>query len=217
MNKQKDQKAGYGKILDAWIPSEDAGDPVGCAATSFTFSPVLFEEDCLGRFLQLETDATEDGPAYLIEREEKLSQLICAAALVDQHHAHGMRSLRWDLLPARLSPGILHAKVSLLLWSRRARLIVASANLTVDGYRRNHEVFGALDYFEGIIRSGRDYRLPARSRSARGTRSHKHEQSCRQPLERLSRTRLIRHPRLGTDGISAFACQTTGLCRTNRR
>lgn len=149
MSKQKNQKAGYGKIMDAWIPPEDAGDPVGCAATSFTFSPVLFEEDCLGRFLQLETDATEDGPAYLVEREEKLSQLICAAALVDQHHAHGMRSLRWDLLPARLSPGILHAKVSLLLWSRCARLIIASANLTEDGYRRNHEVFGVLDYFEG--------------------------------------------------------------------
>ncbi len=149
MSKQKDQKPGYAKILDAWIPLEDAGDPVGCVATSFTFSPVLFEEDCLGRFLQLETDATEDGPAYLVEREEKLSQLICAAALVDQHHARGVRSLRWDLLPARLSPGILHAKVSLLLWSRCARLIVASANLTEDGYRRNQEVFGVLDYFEG--------------------------------------------------------------------
>lgn len=150
MSKQKNQKAGYGKIMDAWIPPEDAGDPVGCVATSFTFSPVLFEVDCLGRFLQLETNETEDGPAYLVEREEKLSQLICAAALVDQHHAKGVRSLRWDMLPARL-PGkaILHAKLSLLLWSRSARLIVASANLTEDGYRRNHEVFGVLDYFDG--------------------------------------------------------------------
>jgi hypothetical protein len=70
---------------------------------------------------------------------------------VDQHHARGVRSLRWDLLPARLprGGGILHAKASLLLWSRRARLILASANLTEDGYRRNHEVFGALDYFDG--------------------------------------------------------------------
>lgn len=148
MSKQKDKKPGYGKILDAWIPPDDAGDPIGCVATSFTFSPVLFEEECLGRFLQLETDATEDGPAYLVEREEKLSQLECAAALVDQHHACGVRSLRWDLLPARLPRGILHAKVSLLLWSRCARLIIASANLTEDGYRRNHEVFGVLDYFD---------------------------------------------------------------------
>jgi hypothetical protein len=149
MTKQKDHKPGHGKILDAWIPPENAGQPIGCVATSFTFAPVLFEEECLGRFLQLETDATEDGPAYLVEREEKLAQLECAAALVDQHHAHGMRSLRWDLLPARVSSGILHAKVSLLLWSRCARLIVASANLTEDGYRRNHEVFGVLDFFAG--------------------------------------------------------------------
>jgi hypothetical protein len=48
-----------------------------------------------------------------------------------------------------LPRGILHAKVSLLLWSRCARMIVASANLTDDGYRRNHEVFGVLDYVEG--------------------------------------------------------------------
>lgn len=149
MRKAKQQKPGYGKILDAWVPPERAGEPIGCVATSFTFSPVLFEEECLSRFTQLESDATEDGPAYLVEREEKLSQLVCAAALVDQHHARGVRSLRWDLLPARLPRGILHAKVALLLWSRRARLIVASANLSEDGYRRNHEVFGALDYFDG--------------------------------------------------------------------
>ena len=148
MSKEQSRQPGWGKILDAWVPPEDAGDPVGCVATSFTFSPVLFEEECLSRFLQLETDATEDGPAYLVEREEKLSQ-IYAAALVDQYHARGVRSLRWDLLPARLPRGILHAKVSLLLWSRCARLIVASANLTEDGYRRNHEVFGTLDYFNG--------------------------------------------------------------------
>ncbi len=146
---RKNKTPGYAKILDAWVPPEDAGDPVGCVATSFTFSPVLFEEECLGRFLQLETDAHEDGPLYLVEREEKLAQLQCAAVLVDQHYARGDRSLRWDLLSARLPRGILHAKISLLLWSRCARMIVASANLTEDGYRRNHEIFGVLDYFEG--------------------------------------------------------------------
>lgn len=149
MSKRKDQTPGYAKILDAWVPPEDSGDPVGCVATSFTFSPVFFEEECVGRFLQLGTNAAEDGPAYLIEREEKLSQLECAAALVDQNHARGVRSLRWDLLPARLPRGILHAKVSLMLWSRCARVVIASANLTEDGYRRNHEVFGMLDYFKG--------------------------------------------------------------------
>lgn len=149
MSKAKVVRPGYGKILDAWVAPEGAGDAIGCIATTFTFSPAFFEEECVGRFLQLETDPVEDGPAYIIEREEKLSQLVCAAALVDQHHARGVRSLRWDLLSVRVPQGILHAKISLLLWSARARVIVASANLTEDGYRRNQEVFGALDYFEG--------------------------------------------------------------------
>jgi hypothetical protein len=147
--KRKDQKAGYGKLLDAWIAPDDAGDPIGCVATSFTFSPVFFEEECLARFLQLQSDPSEDGPYYLIEREEKLAQVTCAAALVDQHHCRGSRSLRWDLLAARPRQGVQHAKVALLYWSKLLRVIVASANLTEDGYRRNQEVFGVLDYKPG--------------------------------------------------------------------
>jgi hypothetical protein len=146
--KKRDSRSGYGKILDAWEPPTESGDPVGCVATTFTFSPAFFEEECLGRFVRLETTPS-DGAVYLLEREEKLANLTCAAALVDQHHARGMRSLRWDLLSARVPGAILHAKVSLLFWSRHARLLVASANLTEDGYRRNHEVFGVLDYFDG--------------------------------------------------------------------
>lgn len=141
--------AGHGKLLDAWEPPSDAGDPIGCIATTFTFSPAFFEEECLGRFLKLETDATEDGPVYLVEREEKLSQVACAAVLVDQHHCRGARSLRWDLHPFRPDRGILHAKISLLCWSKLGRLIIGSANLTGDGYRRNREVYGVLDFHEG--------------------------------------------------------------------
>lgn len=146
MAKKKAERPGYGKLLDAWMSPDHAGDPIGCLATSFTFDPVFFEEECLSRFLHLETDAVEDGPAYLIEREEKLSQIRCAAALVDQHHCRGSRNLRWHLLSARVKQAILHAKVSLLVWSNQIRLILASANLTEDGYRRNQEVFGVLDY-----------------------------------------------------------------------
>ena len=148
MAKRKKSKPGYGKILDAWGAPEGAGDPIGCVATSFTFKADFFEEECLARFLKLETDPTEDGPLYLVEREEKLSQVTCAAAMVDQHHCRGSRNLRWDLLPARLPRGILHAKISVLHWTRWLRIIVASANLTEDGYRRNQEVFGVLDYHE---------------------------------------------------------------------
>jgi hypothetical protein len=150
MKRRKDTKPGYARLLDAWTAPANAGEPLGCVATSYTFSSAFFEEECLGRFVHLETDAAEDGGAFLIEREEKFSQLMCAAAIVDQRHARGLRSLRWDLLSARVpNNGILHSKISLLLWTNAARLIIASANLTEDGYRRNHEVFGVLDYMPG--------------------------------------------------------------------
>ena len=141
-----ENKSGYGKLLDAWVKPDHVGDPVGCLATTFTFSPAFFEEECLGRFLRIDTDPSRDGPLYLIEREEKLSQIECAAVLVDQHHCKGSRSLRWDMMPARAKSGLLHAKVSLLVWTNMIRLIVASANITESGYRLNKEVFGVLDY-----------------------------------------------------------------------
>lgn len=147
--RRKSEKPGYGKILDAWARPRNAGNPVGCVATTFTFAADFFEEECLARFLGLESEPDEDGIVYLIEREEKLAQVACATALVDGHHCQGLRNLRWDLVPVRVPGAILHAKVSLLCWTERTRLIVASANLTEDGYRRNLEVFGVLDYHLG--------------------------------------------------------------------
>lgn len=137
------------KLLDAWIAPEGAGEPVGCVATSFTFSPLLFEEECLSRFVRIDADPVDHRLAYILEREEKLATLSCAAALVDAQHCQGKRSLRWDLLSARVPGAVLHAKVSLLAWESRVRLIVASANLTDDGYRRNQEGFVVLDYYDG--------------------------------------------------------------------
>ena len=149
MSKQKKKNVVSAKLLDLWSPPEGAGFSVGCVATTFTFNPVFFEEECLGRFLQMQSDAIEDGPVYIIEREEKLADIRCASVLVDASHCKGQRSLRWDLLAARVPGAILHAKVSLLWWQNCVRLIVASANLTEDGYRRNREIFGAVDYAEG--------------------------------------------------------------------
>ena len=146
--KKKKENAGK-RLLTAWEPPEGSGSPVGCVATTFTFSPVFFEEECLSRFLQMQSDAVEDGPIYIIEREEKLADVRCASVLVDACHAKGSRSLRWDLLTAKVPKAILHAKISLLCWTNCIRVIVASANLTNDGYRRNQEIYGVVDFHEG--------------------------------------------------------------------
>ena len=44
--------------------------------------------------------------------------------------------------------GAFHPKIVLLLGERKARLIVASANITTNGYERHNEVFNVIDYTE---------------------------------------------------------------------
>lgn len=136
------------RLLDAWTPPDGAREAIGCIATTFTFDPVFFEEHCLSRFLRLETDPREDGAAYLIEREEKLAATT-VSVLVDRSQAEGSASPRWDVLPVTVPSGICHAKIALLAWHGWVRLLVASANLTEAGYRKNQEVFGALDFCDG--------------------------------------------------------------------
>ena len=130
--------------------NNQAGDPVGCVATTFTFAPDFFEEHCLSRFLRLESDPREDGAAYLIEREEKLA-LSRVFAMVDRTHADGSASPRWDVVSVRPSGGIFHPKIALLVWHGWIRLIIGSANLTEPGYRKNQEVYGVLDFHDGGI------------------------------------------------------------------
>lgn len=143
---------GHGRLLEAWIPPAKAGEALGCLATTFTFQASFFETECLGRMLQLECDPDTSGAAYLVEREEKMARMMSASVVADAAHARGQRSLRWDLIPFRASPGIMHAKLSILLWQNVARVIVASANLTEHGYRQNLEVFCFWDFCrEGVV------------------------------------------------------------------
>lgn len=134
------------RLLDLWQRRPEFGEPVGCVATTYTFDPAHFEEHCLARFVGIEGDPAEDVTAYVLEREERLSEVF-AAVLVDQAHVSGQRSLRWNLLPVRVEDGgCLHAKVALLVWADRVRVVISSANLTEPGYRRNLENAAHLDF-----------------------------------------------------------------------
>ncbi len=140
------------QLLEYWTcPKVEADNtinpiPVGFVSTSFTFDAEFFEEECLTRFLSMETEKENDGAAFLIEREEKLAGMHCGMVLVDQLHCKGSRSLRWDLVSCRVKNGILHSKITILQWSHCIRLIIASANLTKSGYCINQEVFAVFDY-----------------------------------------------------------------------
>jgi hypothetical protein len=134
------------RLLDLWTGEEAFGRPLGCVATSFTFDAEHFEEQCLARFLSIQSNPNETAKAYLIEREEKLAQCF-ACVLVDGAHATANRSLRWHMLPVRLQGGgILHAKLTLLVWENFMRVLIGSANLTEPAYRRNQEVMATLDF-----------------------------------------------------------------------
>jgi len=136
------------RLLSLWERRAEFGEPIGCLASTYTLDAPFFEEQCLARFVALESDAQEeeDSRTYLVEREERLSQ-IRACVIVDKDHVPERRSLRWDLLPITLDGGgVMHAKLCLLVWQKRVRLLVGSANLTEPGYRQNYEQVGVLDF-----------------------------------------------------------------------
>jgi hypothetical protein len=139
------------RLLDAWLAPADAGAPVACIATTFTFDPVFFEEECLARFLGLDSAVLSDSGAadaayYVIQREAALEEAR-ATVLVDRGEASSATSHRWDVVATGAPPGgVQHAKVSVLMWENVVRLIVGSANLTLSGYRSNIEVFWTFDW-----------------------------------------------------------------------
>jgi hypothetical protein len=141
---KKGKASGRGTMLELWRPPQDAGDAVGCLATTYTFAPGLFDEQCLARFLEIESEPDREDLAFLLERETRLGG-IYAGILVDHTQAGVAHSLRWDVLPVRIPGGKQHAKLSLLAWTRHVRVIVASANLTEQGYRINREVATSVD------------------------------------------------------------------------
>jgi hypothetical protein len=131
-------------MLESWRSPRGAGDPIGCLATTFTFDAGFFEEECLARFLEIDSLPDREGLAYLLERENRLGATY-AGVLVDHRQAGVDHSLRWDVLPVRISRGKQHAKISLLAWTKHVRIVIASANLTPHGYRFNHEVAGTIE------------------------------------------------------------------------
>lgn len=126
-----------------------AGAPVACIATTYTFDATFFEMDLLPRFLGVKFDHTEREISFLIEREQALGT-VRACALVD-HTCVDTRqtTLRWDQIAVRVPGGAQHAKIVVLAWEQWLRIIVSSANLTRQGYRRNREIAGVLDFFDG--------------------------------------------------------------------
>lgn len=149
---RKNSSSGIAPLAHHWMPPEvqiegGVGQPWACIATTFEFDAAFFESELLPRFLGLKFDHTENETSFLVEREEALA-LARVGVLVDQSRFDSAQStMRWDQVPVQVPAGILHAKITILAWERLVRLIIGSANLTRTGYRRNREIFAALDFW----------------------------------------------------------------------
>lgn len=142
----KDSTPKRKKFLDYWERPDESGEPVGCLCTSFTFHADVFEEECLGRFLGLDSDPNEQLELYTVELESKLAQMGNATIFVDSRHSKGTKSPRWNLLPVHVVGGAFHPKLQVLAWTNHIRLIVSSANITREGCRFNDEIVFVADY-----------------------------------------------------------------------
>ncbi|HET6979832.1 MAG TPA: hypothetical protein VFI24_26105 [Pyrinomonadaceae bacterium] len=137
-----------------WIPpataTEDGcGELWACVATTFEFGADFFETELLPRFLGLKFDNTENEASFVVEREEALN-LVRVSVLVDHSRFDSSQTtLRWDQVPIQIPGGIQHAKITILAWEKLTRVIIGSANVKRISYRRNREIFAALDFWDG--------------------------------------------------------------------
>lgn len=71
------------RLLRFWEREESYGDPLGCVGTTYTFDASFFKEECVSLFVGMQSDPLEDGRIYIVEREERLSQIF-ACVFVDR-------------------------------------------------------------------------------------------------------------------------------------
>jgi hypothetical protein len=133
------------KLIDRLVPDARWGPMQGLLATTYELRPDFLEMDFLPSVFGL--GAWDDRSwATRIALEKRLFELDAAIIFAEARRYRGRpRSLRLELRPTVCPRGAaLHAKVTLLLFESAVRLIVGSANLTEQGYRRNREVVAVL-------------------------------------------------------------------------
>ena len=135
-------------LLDFWQKPADAGAPVALLATTFALEPDFFEQNCLARFLEVSSVDEDTGSIEDIVASVELHELlqnVRVTVLADRSAPVQRTSLLWDLLSCKVDGGLLHAKVTVLIWEKATRVILGSANLTAAGYRRQIELALAAD------------------------------------------------------------------------
>lgn len=133
------------KLIDKIVSRPELGLLRGLLTTTYELQPDFLEMDFLPSAFGL--GAWDDRSwTTRIALEKRLCELDAAVIITEARRYHGRpRSLRLAVQPAVTPRGsAMHAKVTLLLFDRGVRLIVGSANLTEQGYRRNREVVAVM-------------------------------------------------------------------------
>jgi hypothetical protein len=135
-------------LIDAVRPTDADGPLVSLICSTYGLSlDNFFEQDFLPTVLGL-GGVRDRGYAVPVAMERKLKETY--SALIADAHAladGGRPSLQIDILPVGHRTN--HAKIVLIHRKKLIRLIIASANLTHEGYRRQREVAVVLDFKEG--------------------------------------------------------------------
>jgi hypothetical protein len=154
-------------LLQLLAPEADE-ELLGAVFTTFAFAGRFFEEEVLPTLFRLEVG---HGEAYRVASELHESLLGAPVHVwADERSFTGDRRLGGYDLALVPAPPTFHPKIALSVWAHgsgalETRALVASANLTLEGYRRNAEIVlaatsavgrdapllvDALDYLEGI-------------------------------------------------------------------
>lgn len=130
------------KLSDRLLPDARTGALEAVLATTFEMRHDFVDTDWLPTLLELHTQ-DERSLVGRVAIERELARLDSVTLLMEpRRYRDGGRSrhLRVDVVPAPGLAGKLHAKVTVLLFAKAVRVIVGSANLTDNGYRKNREV-----------------------------------------------------------------------------
>ncbi|MGB6131555.1 MAG: hypothetical protein WBG54_07230 [Acidobacteriaceae bacterium] len=143
------------RLIDHYLPPGEGFVLESLVATTYQIDFEFFEEELLAAALGVRSSVSR-LKAFRSELERKL-QKVEVSVLYDLGGCDSLARLspRIDAIPVAFRK--LHSKISLLMWvredrvdgappDRRMRLIVGSANLTRQGFRRNYECVVSVDY-----------------------------------------------------------------------
>lgn len=143
------------RLLEYYLPPAEGFVLESLIATTYHIDFEFFEEELLPVALGVRSPVSRMR-AFRSELERQL-QRTDVTVLFDLAGCERLARLSPRVDPIPIASRKLHAKISLLMWSRseagsrtaverRLRLIVGSANLTRPGFRENYECVAAVDY-----------------------------------------------------------------------